>query len=177
MGSVTQLKTPTHMKLSRLTPWLAALACAMQLGLAAEPAQAQSRKPTQKEVALIRDCAAKHKDDIDDGERQCLFKLVADKCSDKGADADRIVVDCFDIETSIWDAMLNENYKSLLGDLDEEQTAKARAMQRAWTAYRDTTCEFYYVKIHGTMANTMIAACKARETARRAMLLEFFARF
>ena len=162
------------MKLSLFAPWLAALLCALQLGVSATPAYAQSRKPTQQEIASIRNCADKHKDDLDQGEQQCLFKLVADKCSDNGSAADRVVVDCFDIEASIWDAMLNENYKSLLGDLDDEQTGKARAMQRAWATYRDTTCGFYGDKIRGTMANIMIAACKARETARRAMLLAFF---
>ena len=49
-------------------------------------------------------------------------------------------------------------------------------MQRAWIAYRDTTCGFYYDKIQGTMAGFMEAACVTRETARRAMLLAFFSR-
>jgi uncharacterized protein YecT (DUF1311 family) len=49
-------------------------------------------------------------------------------------------------------------------------------MQRAWISYRDTTCQFYYDKIQGTMAQMMIAACVTRETARRAMLLSFFSR-
>ena len=57
-----------------------------------------------------------------------------------------------------------------------EQTAKARAMQRAWISYRDTTCGFYGDKIRGSMAGFMEAACVARETARRAMLLKFFTR-
>jgi len=35
---------------------------------------------------------------------------------------------------------------------------------------------FYYDKIQGTMAQMMIAACTTRETARRAMLLDFFGR-
>ena len=60
--------------------------------------------------------------------------------------------------------------------LDDEQTGKARAMQRAWIAYRDTTCGFYGDKIQGTMAGFMEAACVTRETARRAMLLAFFSR-
>jgi uncharacterized protein YecT (DUF1311 family) len=47
-------------------------------------------------------------------------------------------------------------------------------MQRAWIAYRDTTCGFYHDKIRGTMATTMAAACVARETARRALLLKQF---
>jgi len=49
-------------------------------------------------------------------------------------------------------------------------------MQRAWIAYRDSTCEFYDDKIQGTMSIMMHAACNTRETARRAMLLDFFSR-
>ena len=74
----------------------------------------------------------------------------------------------------IWDGLLNANYQTLLGELDADQTAKAKAMQRAWIVYRDTTCGFYYDKIQGSMAAMMIAACTTRETARRAMLLAFF---
>jgi uncharacterized protein YecT (DUF1311 family) len=140
-------------------------------------ADAQSRKATAQEIAAIRDCATKNKDDLDKGEQQCLFKLVADRCSGPPARAaDSVLIDCFRIEGTIWDALLNENYNRLLDDLDDQQRAKARAMQRAWVAYRDTTCDFYYDKIQGTMANMMIAACNARETARRAMLLSFFRR-
>ena len=47
-------------------------------------------------------------------------------------------------------------------------------MQHAWIAYRDTTCNFYMVKINGSMAIPMGNACAARETARRALLLKFF---
>ena len=76
---------------------------------AAVPAHAQSRKPTAREVAAVRACATRTKDDVD-------------------------------------------------------------------IAYRDTTCGFYGDKIQGTMAGFMEAACVARETARRAMLLAFFSR-
>ena len=144
---------------------------------AAVPTQAQTRKPTAREVAAIRDCATKTKDDVDAGEGRCLFKLVADPCmAPVGAAPDRVMADCFQIEGVIWDDLLNENYKGLLATLDDEQTAKARAMQRAWIAYRDTTCGFYADKIQGTMAGFMEAACVTRETARRAMLLAFFSR-
>ena len=43
-------------------------------------AHAQSRKPTAQEVKAIRGCATKNQDDLDAGEQQCLFKLVADPC-------------------------------------------------------------------------------------------------
>lgn len=139
--------------------------------------QAQSRQPTAREVAAIRDCATKNRDNLDAGEQGCLFKLVADPClGDPGSKSDGQMADCYEIEGVIWDGLLNANYKTLLGELDADQTAKAKAMQRAWIGYRDTTCEFYYDKIQGTMAQMMIAACVTRETARRAMLLDFFSR-
>jgi uncharacterized protein YecT (DUF1311 family) len=141
------------------------------------PADAQSRKPTAREVAAIHACATKNKDDVDAGEGRCLFKLVANPCMGPiGSAPDRTMADCFRIEGVIWDDLLNEKYKSLLDTLDDEQTAKARAMQHAWIAYRDTTCGFYDDKIRGTMSNMMRAACHTRETARRAMLLDFFSR-
>ena len=140
-------------------------------------AQAQSRQPTAPEVAAIHDCAAKNRDDLDAGEADCLFKLVANPClGDPGSKSDGQMADCYEIEGAIWDDLLNANYKALLGELDADQTAKAKAMQRAWIGYRDTTCGFYYDKIQGTMAGMMIAACVTRETARRAMLLGFFSR-
>jgi uncharacterized protein YecT (DUF1311 family) len=142
---------------------------------ASAPAHAQSRKPTAREIAAIRDCAAKSKDDVDAGEQQCLFKLVADM-GPLGSASDAAMADCYTIEGAIWDGLLNDNYKKLLATLDDQQTAKARAMQRAWIAYRDSTCQFYDDKIQGSMSIMMRAACNTRETARRAMLLDFFSR-
>jgi uncharacterized protein YecT (DUF1311 family) len=149
---------------------LVALLC----GFAAD-AQAQTPKPTDKQVAAIRACAEKYKDDLDQVEQKCLFELVATPCTNKPetkSDAD--TANCYRTETAIWDDLLNENYKKLQGTLDDDQAAKLRAMQRAWIAYRDTTCNFYYDKIQGTMAGPMVSACEARETARRAVLLQFF---
>jgi len=150
---------------------------AMAAMAASAPGYAQSRKPTGREAAAIRDCAAKDRDNLDDGEQQCLFKLVAEPCIGSfGSASDGKMADCYAIEGTIWDGLLNENYKKLLATLDDEQTAKARAMQRAWIAYRDSTCQFYDDKIQGTMSIMMHAACNTRETARRAMLLDFFSR-
>jgi uncharacterized protein YecT (DUF1311 family) len=113
---------------------------ALALNLVAEPSHAQSRKPTAQEIAAIQDCVDKNKDNIDEGERRCLFSLVADLCiGDVGAAPDRKLAECYEIEGSIWDDLLNQNYKHLLDTLDDEQTIKARPMQRAWIAYRDTT--------------------------------------
>jgi uncharacterized protein YecT (DUF1311 family) len=138
-------------------------------------AYAQTRKPTAQEVAAIRDCATKYQDNVPEGEQQCLFNLVATPCINMPAGGANLgTADCYRIEGTIWDDLLNENYKALLGTLDDGQTAKARAMQRDWIAYRDTTCQFYDDKIRGSMAIMMHAACATRESARRALLLKFF---
>ncbi len=138
---------------------------------------AQSRQPTAQEVSAIRDCATKYRDDLDAGEQQCLFKLVADPCIGvPGSLAEAATAACYDVEGAIWDQLLNDNYATLLGELDEKQTRQARAMQRAWIAYRDATCQFYDDKIRGSMSIMMHAACVTRQTARQAMLLGFFSR-
>ena len=155
-----------------LVYWIALIGIsALSVSFVAELGHAQTRKPTEREVAAIRDCAKKTKDDLDAGERRCIFNLVATPCINKlpKVASDHATVDCYDLEHLIWDDLLNQNYKSLLDTLDEDQRAKARAMQSAWIAYRDTTCQFYYDKIQGTMAAMMQAACAARETARRAI--------
>ena len=153
------------------------LGCSVVLALfAVSTGVAQDRKPTKKEVDAIRACAVKYANDVSEAERRCLFNLVATPCTKRPeARSTHGTADCYTREQAIWDDLLNENFKSLNGDLDEEQKTKARDMQRAWIAYRDTTCAFYYDKIHGSMATSMTAACLARETARRALLLAFFA--
>jgi uncharacterized protein YecT (DUF1311 family) len=157
--------------------WLVAAGIIAVSMAAAGNLYAQSRKPTAQEVTAIQACAAKYQDDLDAGEQSCLFKLVADPCAaPPGTKDGATVADCYDIEAGIWDDLLNANYQTLLGALDGEQTAKAKAMQRAWIAYRDTTCGFYDDKIRGSMSLAMHAACVTRETARRAMLLAFFSR-
>lgn len=164
------------MSAARRRGWLA-LVCGMSVlvGAATEPCRAQSDKPTAQQMTAIRSCADKNKDDIDEAERQCLFNLVATPCQDTPAGQSNLgMADCFRLEAAIWDQLLNENYKQLRADVDDRQAASLRDMQRAWIASRDSTCAFYDVKIQGSMAIPMGAACLARETARRALLLKFF---
>jgi uncharacterized protein YecT (DUF1311 family) len=154
----------------------AALAAAMAATFVAAPVYAQARKPTAKEIAAVRACAEKYRDDVSEGERQCLFK-IADPCTHtQEGQSTAGSVDCYRLEQAIWDQMLNDNFAKLRDDLDAEQKTKLRDMQRAWITYRDTTCEFYYHKIQGTMSGPMTAACMLRETGRRALLLDFFGR-
>lgn len=152
-----------------------ALALAVVMSFAAASAQAQTRKATAQEIAAIRNCAIKYQDNVDEGERQCLFNLVATPCTKTREGSSNLgTADCYRVEWVIWDNLLNENFKNLMSALDDQQNGKLRAMQQAWIVYRDTTCNFYMDKIQGSMAIPMGAACAARETARRALLLRFF---
>jgi uncharacterized protein YecT (DUF1311 family) len=145
-------------------------------GVVTQTGHAQTgRKPTAQEVAVIRECAAKYMDDVQEGERRCLFNLVATPCTNTPAGSANLgAADCYRVEWAIWDDLLNENFNGLRDTLDDAQAVKLRDMQRAWIAYRDTTCNFYNDKIHGSMAIPMGNACAARETARRALLLKLF---
>ena len=155
---------------------------AVRLGLALaaaglpQLAAAEATKPSPKQVAAVRACADKHKDDdIAEAERKCVFALVAEPCQSTPEGQSTIgMAECFRLETAIWDELLNENYKRLRDGLDAQQAAKLRDMQRAWLASRDATCGFYDVRINGTMAIPAAAACLTRETARRALLLRAF---
>jgi len=163
--------------MSKWSGWMARTGLAMLLLGGTQASQAQDEKPTAQQTAAIRACAEKNQDDIDEGERQCLFELVATPCLSTPEGQSNVgMADCFRLEAKIWDDLLNDNYKTLRDNVDAAQAAKLRDMQRAWIASRDATCGFYDVKIQGTMAIPMGAACVARETERRAMLLKFFTR-
>ena len=137
--------------------------------------QAPSAVAAQDDAAAIRACVAKYPDDVGEAERHCVFAIVADPCTALPANQSTMATaECYDRERKIWDAILNDNFRALGDDLDDGQKTKLRDMQRAWIAYRDTTCGFYRDKIRGTMATTMAAACVGRETARRALLLKQF---
>jgi uncharacterized protein YecT (DUF1311 family) len=151
---------------------LTAVLAALALCRTADEGIAQSRTTSPKDVAAIRACAERFRENVSEGERRCLFALVADPCAkSRGGQGP---TECYRIEQDIWDELLNENFRTLREELDEDQKEKLRDMQRAWIAYRNSTCEFYYHKIQGSMATSMTAACLARETARRALLLRFF---
>ena len=159
--------------------WIGRLCLIISLAAwAFELGHAQDDKPSARETQAIRACAEKNQDNVTEAERQCLFNRVATPCQEntEGGQSTYGMAACFRREAIIWDDLLNENYKSLRDDLDPGQAAKLRDMQRAWIASRDATCAFYDAKIQGTMAIPMAAACLARETARRALLLKFFTR-
>lgn len=85
------------------------------------------------------------------------------------------IMDCLRREKVAWDKLLNDAFRTVRDGIDEDQRVKLRDMQRVWIDMRDRTCAFYYDYFQGSMANTMIANCENRETARRAIFLIGFA--
>jgi uncharacterized protein YecT (DUF1311 family) len=156
--------------------WIARIClAALLLGGLTAAGRAQADKPTPQQRAAVRACAEKNQDDLTEAERQCLFELVATPCQNTPEGRSNVgMADCFRLETVVWDELLNDNFKALRALLDDRQAARARDMQRVWIASRDATCGFYDVRIQGSMATPMAAACITRETARRALLLKFF---
>jgi uncharacterized protein YecT (DUF1311 family) len=163
-------KFPMLPRLARIT-----VLAAIVVAGAVHTAAAQGAQATRKGAAAIRACAEKYAENINEAERRCIFAIVVEPCTKtKAGQSSQGASACYHVEQDIWDELLNENFRVLRDGLDDEQKVKLRDMQRDWIAYRNTTCGFYYDKIQGTMSNEMTAACLARETARRALLLKFF---
>jgi hypothetical protein len=104
---------------------------ALAATLAGAPSShAQNRAPTAAEIKLVRVCAEKHQED-GNGVEECAFKLVADPCIQKDG-SNLGTAGCYRIETMIWDAILNDNYKELMEAIDDKDDQnKLREMQRA----------------------------------------------
>ena len=140
---------------------------------AASAASAQGKHRAADDSKAIQDCiksAAPAGVSMDKAE-SCIG-ILSSPCLDD--DKTKSTADqnaCIDRERVVWDDILNETYRRLGEKLDQAQQAKLRAMQRAWIAARDATCQFYWDYYQGTMASPMAAACVNKETARRALFL------
>jgi uncharacterized protein YecT (DUF1311 family) len=70
--------------------------------------------------------------------------------------------------------MLNGLYEQLRKGFAGPQFAKLQSAQREWLEARKQSCEFYWEFFRGTMASPMAEGCYLRETANRALYLQFF---
>ena len=147
-----------------------ALAAFIMLGGGLLPAAAQTKETSARDVAVIQSCL-KSKPQAQDS---CIG-IIADPCLEK--DETRSTADknaCTDRELAVWDDMLNDTFRRLRDKLDDQQKTKLRDMQRAWIAYKEKTCAFYWDYYQGTMASPMSSYCVTKETARRALFLGGF---
>ena len=151
--------------------WPTALILATMIVLSPSFSVGQAAAPNARDVAVVQDCLKSQRGREFKGER-CIG-VVVDPCLKRTrSTADQNA--CADREFAVWDDILNETYRRLGKQLEEEQKGKAREMQRSWIETRDKTCAFYWDYFQGTMASPMSSYCNVRETARRAMFLKFF---
>ncbi len=143
--------------------------------LPAETARAQTRKPSANEIASIRTCATRNQDNLEDGERRCLFRLVAQPCMGKRPD-----------DASEQPRPTASGWKARSGT--DCSTKITRRCSTHWIpirplAPRPCSAPGLPIAIRPASSTTTRsaarcrsehAACVARETARRAMLLKFF---
>ena len=64
--------------------------------------------------------------------------------------------------------MLNQTYRKLLADLDDEHRALLQKAQRAWVAFRDADCDLdASTALGGSMYGMLAADCRAAMTDTR----------
>lgn len=79
------------------------------------------------------------------------------------------MVECYERELAVWDAMLNDNYQALKDAVSPEAFRSLRDTQQKWIDYRDARCEWPAVFFEGgTIAGPIGAACLNEATGRRA---------
>lgn len=94
-------------------------------------------------------------------------------CMDK-ASSTTSMVGCIGVEHKAQDTKLNKAYKTLMNTLSSERQGELRSAQRAWIAYRDANCQFYFDPEGGTMARLQANQCVLSMTAQRAAELDRF---
>jgi len=84
---------------------------------------------------------------------------------------------CIGLETKAWDAILNRDYRALMGRLDAAQQEKLQKAQRAWIALRDADCAFPIEFVRGSLSAVMAAECFQAHTADRVLTLRRYIDF
>lgn len=102
---------------------------------------------------------------------QCVG-TVSGPCADGLADLGyAATADCIQREADAWDALLNSEWKLLMGNLTAEEQDLARTAQRAWIVYRDADCDAVLQLAHPVRGTLWWADCMANRTAERLLAL------
>jgi uncharacterized protein YecT (DUF1311 family) len=109
--------------------------------------------------------------------RGCIGR-VAQPCLDAPDGATTLgMTQCVGKETKAWDAILNRDYRALMGRLDEAQQEKLKEAQRAWLTLRDADCAFPQEFVRGSLSRVMAAECFRDHTAGRVLTLRRYIDF
>jgi uncharacterized protein YecT (DUF1311 family) len=104
------------------------------------------------------------------------FSKEFDACMDKAGGVTPAMIDCISAELKRQDALLNQNYRSLMVSLSAARKKTLQEAQRAWIKFRDSNCDFYYDPDGGSAARIDANECLLNATADRAKELAQLAR-
>ena len=99
------------------------------------------------------------------------FSQAYDTCMDKSGGITNAMLDCSAEEQRRQDARLNQAYKKVMDASGPERKQKLREVERAWIAYRDTSCSLLAEFQGGTVASLAVSDCVLQRTAERAKWL------
>ena len=90
----------------------------------------------------------------------------ADPCKTRANQLE--LTQCADRQFSASDKVLNETYRKLLADLDDEHRVLLQKAQRAWVGFRDADCDLdASVAIGGSMHSMLLSDCRTAMTNAR----------
>jgi uncharacterized protein YecT (DUF1311 family) len=134
----------------------------------------QAQKVDPRDAAAVEACIKETR--AKGTHLEACIGTVADAClSETAGQAAARVEACYNREHLVWEEMLGGTYERLRKGLQGTQAAKLQSSQKVWLEARKQTCEFYWEFLRGTAASPLAGACYMRETASRAIYLQFFA--
>ena len=135
------------------------------LGGAASAQEKLRAEDSQAIQSCIKEKEAK------EGADRCIG-IIANPCLDTPeGQSTQGQAGCYRREHLVWDDILNETYRRLLGSFEGKLKAQLRDVQRTWLEARKQQCGFYSDVIKGSLAIPIGASCMNTETARRALYL------
>jgi uncharacterized protein YecT (DUF1311 family) len=90
------------------------------------------------------------------------------ECLDKSGGNTANMIECNAIELKQHDDSLNKSYRALLAKLTPQRRQQLVKAQRAWVAFRDANCDFYFDPNGGSAARLSASSCILTTTAERA---------
>ena len=90
------------------------------------------------------------------------------RCMDKSGGVTAAMLECTNDEKARQDALLNQNYKTLMSKLSAKRKKMLLEAQRAWIRFRDANCSFYFDPEGGTAALLVGNGCFLQATVDRA---------
>jgi hypothetical protein len=155
-------------------PMTRALGLVFAAAVAAGTAVAQAQKVDPQDTAAIDACIKEARGK--NRHAETCIGTVAETClGETAGQAAARMEACYNREHLVWEEMLAVTYERLRKGLQATQAAKLQASHKVWSEARKLGCEFYWEFLRGTAASPLASACYMRETASRAIYLQFFA--